>query len=244
MDLRKQPIGQVSLEKGTRATIPLEKQDSKLTVEASLVWDGGSTVRRARGADLDLYALYVPAAEAVRSPDLQPGYVFEHLPSGLFRRGDKEARKAQSAALATRVDAGKAVYWNNLGSLKQAPFIRLSGDSKRPGRETVRIKRADQQGYALICAYSALGNGVGSFRSYGAHAEVTDGRGSTVTVPLYEDNNYAYWVVIAFVDFTSPDGVAIQHVEQYSKRHSERRPVLHTDGTIILDKGPAEFKRR
>ncbi|MGX1883162.1 hypothetical protein [Streptomyces sp. NPDC055287] len=47
--------------------------------------------------------------------------------------------------------------------------------------------------------------------------------------------------MIALVDFTDPDGAAIRHIEAYS---AERRPVLHADGTIEMNGGPVEFKRR
>ncbi|MFB7293800.1 hypothetical protein [Actinacidiphila glaucinigra] len=243
MDLGKRPIGRVSLDKGSRATIPLGKKDPEPTIVASLEWDGGSDARRSQGADLDLYALFVPAAEAVRGTDLPPGHVLERPPGGMLNRAAREARKAHGAELARRVDAGHAVFWKNLGALDEAPFIQLDGDSREPGTETIRVRRASAQGYALICAYSAVSNGFGSFRSYGARAVVTDGRGSTVTVPLYEENSFAYWVAIAFVDFTDPGGVGIQHVERYGRRWSESRPVLHTDGTIVMDRGPVQFKR-
>ncbi|MFE2323652.1 hypothetical protein ACFXD5_06965 [Streptomyces sp. NPDC059385] len=62
------------------------------------------------------------------------------------------------------------------------PSAESGADAREPGRETVRITRPEQQGHVLLCAYSALGNGFGSFRGFGAHVIVTDGRGSTVTV--------------------------------------------------------------
>jgi uncharacterized protein involved in tellurium resistance len=136
---------------------------------------------------------------------------------------------------------GWAAYWNNLGSRDDAPYIQLLGDSQVPGRETAVIGHLDQQRYALICAYSAVGNGQGSFKSYGAHAVVTDGHDQTVTVPLF-DKSEAYWVAIALCDFTDPAGVSIRQVERYSAPGSERRPVLHPDGTFLMDAGPQEFK--
>ncbi|WP_406129513.1 hypothetical protein [Streptomyces sp. NBC_00989] len=244
MDFSKELLGQVTLAKGGQARISLDKEDRGLTVAASLQWDGGSEERRARGADLDLYTLFVPADAAVRSADHAPGHVFPQIRRGLFRGKNRDEVKALEAELATRTDAGQALYYKNLGSLKEPPYMQLSGDAKVPGEETISIVCPDQQGYALICAYSAVGNGAGSFRSYGARVVVTDGIGSTVTVPLYNDTNTSYWVAIAFVDFTDPHGVSIGHVERYSKRFTEKRPVLHTDGTVLMDAGPVEFKRR
>lgn len=198
----------IRLTKGGSAGISLVKSDPTVQITAHLDWDGGSKARRAKGADLELYVLYVDASD-VRS---------------------------------TRSTVANAVYWNHLGSLAEPPYIQHHGDSTTPGRETATIGRPDQQGYALICAYSAVGNGVGSFKSYGAQAVVTDGRGQTVTVPLYDDNQHAYWVAIALVDFTGDEAV-ISQVEQYSRSGSENRPVLHSDGRVEMDAGPVEFKR-
>lgn len=199
----------ISLSKGGSAGISLTKSDPAAGITAHLDWDGGSTSRRARGADLELYVLHVTAAEA--------------------------------NAAGPRSEGG-AVYYHDLGSATAPPFIRHHGDSVVPGRETATIGRPDQQGYALICAYSAVGNGVGSFKSYGARAVVTDGAGQTITVPLYANNRYAYWVAIALVDFTG-DQAVIHQVERYSGFGKEGRPVLYSDGTFAMDVGPVEFKR-
>lgn len=149
---------------------------------------------------------------------------------------------AAEAAMGGRRN-GNAVYYRNLGQTNSPPFIKHHGDSLVPGRETATIGHLDRQGYALICAYSAVGNGVGSFKSYGARAVITDGAAQTVTVPLYDDNPHAYWVAIALVDFTG-DGVSIRQVETYSRPGSEHRPVLYSDGTFAMDAGPVEFKGR
>ncbi|MFF7247706.1 TerD family protein [Embleya sp. NPDC008237] len=208
ISMAKEPLGRVDLAKGGRATINMDKADRSITVTASLVWDGGDDARRKTGADLDLYALFVPRSKVGA------------------KKGDKDG----------------VIYYRELGSLTAAPYIQLDGDSRVPGRETVRITRPDEQGYVLICAYSAVENGFGSFKSYGAHAEVTDGQGSTVNVPLFNNKRAVFWVAIALVDFTDPDGVSIQHVEKYSKLMQERRPMLYPDGTFEMGAGPAEFK--
>lgn len=192
--------GKLNLTKGGSSAFSLEK-GTKVT--ATLEWDGGSSARRSRGADLELYALYVTKSKA-----------------------DK-----------MRKDAGGAVYWNNL----VADGIRHHGDSKSPGKETVTIEKTDNIAYVLIVAYSAVSNGAGSFKSYGAKAVVTDGKGQTVTAPLFNDNNGSYWVAIALVDFTTEGQVGIKHVETYS-RGGEARPVLYSDGSHKMDVGPVEFK--
>lgn len=202
------PAVGISLDKGASTGISLRKDDAGAFVTAHLDWDGGTAGRRAKGADLELYVLYVPKAQVG-----QP--------------------------VAT---THNAVYYRNLGQTGKPPYIKHHGDSLTPGRETATISQLDQQGYALICAYSAVGNGVGSFKSYGARAVVTDGAGQTVTVPLYDNNRHAYWVAIALVDFTG-DGAVITQAERYSASGSEARPVLYPNGTFVMDAGPVEFKR-
>jgi uncharacterized protein involved in tellurium resistance len=167
----------------------------------------------------------VPAAQAQRGSQA-PGTIIK------TGRGEKKGK------------GGDVVYYKDLGSLRQAPYIQLDGDARVPGRETIRIVRPEEQGYVLLCAYSAVSNGFGSFKSFGAQVVVDDGRGSHITVPLYENTKTRYWVAIALVDFTTADGAAIQHIESYSGRMNERRPVLHPDGTIEMNAGPVEFKRR
>ncbi|WEV26330.1 TerD family protein [Streptomyces sp. 71268] len=254
-NLRKPPLGSISLDKGGRTAIDLDKHDRELVVEAALEWDGGSERRRKLGADLDLYALFVPATKALRGPKT-PGTLVKagHKPQGdpLVAPSDAEPDQAQPTGKPKKVKnsknkqgkGGEAVYYKHLGSLKQRPYIRLDGDARAPGRESVRIVRPDEQGYVLLCAYSAVSNGYGSFRSFGAKVVITDGRGSTVTVPLFENTMTRYWVAIALIDFGSPDGAAIHHVEACSARMTERRPVLHVDGTVEMNGGPVEFKRR
>lgn len=213
-------LGKVELTKHGAATISLDKSDSGAVVTATLEWDGGT---RAEGAaDLDLYALFAPAQQV--RPKL----------------GKDERYEADEAS--EEDPAAGAVYWNNLGTLDAAPYIALEGDAQEPGCETVRIQRPDAHGYVLICAYSAVGNGTGSFKSFGAKAVVSDGRGSTVVAPLFSKNEYAYWVAIALVDFTNPHGVRISQVEKYSRRSSESRPMLYADGVVAMDRGPVEFK--
>ena len=54
------------------------------------------------------------------------------------------------------------IYWNNLGSPSQHPFIAHSGDSQVAGSETIVIHEPEELKFALFAAYSALGNGAGA----------------------------------------------------------------------------------
>jgi stress response protein SCP2/uncharacterized protein involved in tellurium resistance len=207
------PLGKVALSKAGQATINMRKNDADLVVTATLEWNGGSAARRQAGADLDLYALYVPGS--------------------LVTAQGKRPNKSETT-----------VYYRELGSDNAPPYIILDGDSKVPSRETVTISRPDLQGYVLLCAYSAVENGTGSFKSYGARAVIADGRGSIVTVPLFNDRNLSYWVAIALIDFTVPGGVTIRHVEKYSGNHVEARPTLYSNGNFRMSTGKVEFKTR
>ncbi|MCB5177786.1 TerD family protein [Streptomyces antimicrobicus] len=205
------PLGKVALTKAGQATIDMRKDDPSLIVTATLEWNGGSTARRQAGADLDLYALYVPG----------------NLVTPVGRRPSK---------------SDQVVYYRQLGSLDAPPYIALDGDSRVPGRETITIRRPDLQGYVLLCAYSAVENGTGSFKSYGARVVVTDGRGSTVTVPLFNNRNLSYWVAVSLIDFTVPGAAQIRHVEKYSGNHVEARPTLYSNGNFRMSTGKVEFK--
>ncbi|MFI0540597.1 TerD family protein [Streptomyces sp. WSLK1-3] len=207
------PLGKVALTKAGQATIDMRKDDPSLVVTATLEWNGGSAARRRAGADLDLYALYVPGS-LVTPPGKRPN------------------------------KSDQVVYYRQLGSPFAPPYIALDGDSRLPGRETITIRRPDLQGYVLLCAYSAVENGTGSFKSYGARAVITDGRGSTVTVPLFNNRNLSYWVAIALIDFTVPGGAQIRHVEKYSGNHVEARPTLYSNGNFRMSTGKVEFKTR
>lgn len=133
------------------------------------------------------------------------------------------------------------VYYRDLGSVQSAPWIQLDGDSTVPGVETMRVV-AGRSRYVLLCAYSAVENGVGSFKSYDAQVVIDDGAGSTVTVPLFKDDPNSYWVAIARIDFTDPTGAKVEQIEAYGRKNSENRPVLHPDGRVEMSAGVVEFK--
>jgi stress response protein SCP2/uncharacterized protein involved in tellurium resistance len=142
--------------------------------------------------------------------------------------------------------AGKpgVCYYRNQGSLRRPPYVCLTTGDRYRGRETIEIARPDAFRYILICAYSAVENGIGSFRSFRAGVVVDDQCGSVVHTPLYHRNAFSYWVAIALIDLSGADSTVIEHVETYSRSGSERRPVLRADGAFVMDAGPVEFKTR
>lgn len=142
----------------------------------------------------------------------------------------------------TRDGVEGKVYYKNLGSLDMAPHLQLDGDSRDAGCETINLGDPSSLKYLLIAAYSAVENGVGSFKSYNARAVVSDGQGQEVSSSLSEENDRAYWVAIALIDFSDLNNVKVTNVETYSGDNVENSPVLHKDGTFEMDVGPIEFK--
>ncbi len=138
-------------------------------------------------------------------------------------------------------DQGK-IYYRNLGSSQNSPYIQLDGDSQSNGQETITIHRPEELRYVLFAAYSAVGNGIGSFYSMKARAVVDNHQGQQAVSSLYEKNDFAYWVAIAHIDFTSSSEMKVSHVERYSRKHVERSPVLYADGSFKMNIGEEEFK--
>lgn len=137
-------------------------------------------------------------------------------------------------------------YWHDLGSAERHPYVEHQGDSRRAGEETIVIHRPDELRYALFAAYSAIGNGAGSFASYRPEVVITDQKGSEVIIPLLNDNHTSYWVAITHLSFG--EETRIEHVETYGAGGlrfiaAEKSPQLHADGTWDVSKGIIEFKR-
>lgn len=140
-------------------------------------------------------------------------------------------------------DIGK-IYYRNLGSATESPYISLDGDAGANGKETIVIHRPEELHYVLIAAYSAISNGVGSFKSMNAKAVVDNHQGQIITSPLYENNMFAYWVAIAKIDFTASNEMSIIQIEEYSKAGVEKSPLLYEDGSFKMNVGPVEFKKK
>jgi uncharacterized protein involved in tellurium resistance len=134
------------------------------------------------------------------------------------------------------------VYYRNKGNANKAPFITLDGDALLAGKETIVVHNPSELKYVLFAAYSAVSNGIGSFKSMKAKAVVDNQIDQNVTSPLFENNKFAYWVAIAKIDFTHPKEISVSHVETYSKSGTERSPLLYKDGSFKMDVGPEEFK--
>jgi len=134
------------------------------------------------------------------------------------------------------------VYYKNMGSANKIPYITLDGDSLNSGKETITVHNPSQLHYVLFAAYSAVSNGIGSFKAMKAQAVVDNQMGQKITSPLFENNKYAYWVAIAKIDFTDAHKMDVSHVETYSKSGTEKSPLLYKDGSFKMNVGPEEFK--
>ncbi|MDR7279117.1 hypothetical protein [Catenuloplanes atrovinosus] len=190
----------------------------------------------------------VPAGLIVGSVSLDRGEQASVVRHGeRFHAALKWSRRSKDLDLyALYVDAAGrtgATYYRHQGSLTRPPFVCLTSGDRR-GKETIEVSRTSGLRYLLICAYSAVENGYGSFAGFHAFAEVDNGDGSVIQVPLHHRNRYSYWVAIALVDLGAADRISVRHVETYSAPGSEARPVLHPNGTFRMDAGPVEFKTR
>ncbi|TKD69199.1 TerD domain-containing protein [Pseudalkalibacillus hwajinpoensis] len=134
------------------------------------------------------------------------------------------------------------VYYRTPGHAHKEPYITLDGDAKGAGKETIIVHKPSELTYVLFSAYSAVSNGIGSFKSMKAKAVVDNQMGQRVTSPLFENNKFAYWVAIAKIDFTDLHDMSVSHVEKYSKSGTERSPLLYNDGSFEMNVGPIEFK--
>lgn len=204
--------GKVSLSKQTApegAGVALDsKEQSKLTVE--LRWRSGV----AGGADLDLFCWRVGDGSKGRKGGLR----------GML--GKKDSSLAE------------VIYHKNRGSAVNPPYVAHSGDSRTPGVETVTVTNLDKHDYVMFGVYQAFGNGVGSLKSFDAHVVITDTEGNETRVDLNESHPNRYWVAIAVVDCTNPQGYKVVPVEQYSKPGTEKSPVLHANGDVQMNVGP------
>jgi len=127
-------------------------------------------------------------------------------------------------------DKEDKIYYKNLGHLEQSPYIKLLGDSQNAGEEIIEISRPENVKYALLAAYSALSNGIGSFHSYKAKIIVSDSDNQEVISHLSHKDPYSYWVAFAMIDFTVPGKLSIKNVETYSNKKTFANNFLQRTG--------------
>ncbi len=133
------------------------------------------------------------------------------------------------------------VYYRDKGAAARPPYITLSGDSRKAGKETAVIHRPDELAHVVFAAYSAVSNGAGSFASYKPTTIFTDDLGQEVRAPVLGRNHFSFWVALSAIDLTGAQA-KISHLERYSSFGTERSPVLHASGKLEMNKGVIEFK--
>ncbi|MFI8363344.1 TerD family protein [Streptomyces sp. NPDC085612] len=131
------PLGAISLDKGGRASISLDKEDRELVVTATLEWDGGSAERRKRGADLDLYALFVPASAALHGVT-EPGTLAKsrHVPEGTPCPPDPPARPGPTSSTTRTSAPWPSPRSSGSTGTRASPAARRSGSYARGSRAT------------------------------------------------------------------------------------------------------------
>ncbi len=121
------------------------------------------------------------------------------------------------------------------------------GDRTRGGADireyaTVRLDRDPTITAIAVMAYSEVSNGIGSFKSMGAHAVIDDGEGTVVTVDLKKGGTFSYHTVIAVVT-VNPDGsLKVERASRFSAAGSEHRPEIDQHGNVSMNTGPVVFK--
>ena len=120
-------------------------------------------------------------------------------------------------------DNENKIYYKRQGDLNNYPFIKLLGDSQNAGEEIIIFSKPDKIKYALICAYSAVSNGTGSFYSYQAKVEITDNNNQKITTHLAHKDPFSYWVALAFIDFSKKGELSIKNIETYSNKKTFKK---------------------
>jgi tellurite resistance protein TerA len=121
--------------------------------------------------------------------------------------------------------------------------VRHSGDLKSGGsgvQEQISVRMTDDIACVGFSFYSARENGSGSFSNAHARVSLDNGEGSTITLGVSDmsvDSN-RYTLYFGTVINRGTHKVDVVAHEDYSRKNSERQPVLSKDGTHKMDAGP------
>jgi len=120
--------------------------------------------------------------------------------------------------------------------------VRHLGDVKRGNgsmaEEILEITLTDDIVAVVPWAYSAQGNGTGSFKRYKVTMEVTDGA-ETVRVEASNasDDDRVYTCVPGMITNLPGEGPKVEYLERYSSRNSENRPKVTWTRPGLMRKG-------
>lgn len=137
------------------------------------------------------------------------------------------------------------VDWRNLRDARGA--VVHHGDRVQGGADireyaTVQLALDPTITAIAVMAYSEVSNGIGSFKSMGAHAVIDDGQGTVVTVDLKKGGTFSYHTVIAVVTVNSDGSLKVERASRFSASSSECRPEIDRNGRISMNTGPVVFK--
>ncbi len=156
-------------------------------------------------------------------------------------------RKDLGLILHVAYDNGKTAYidWRKLKDDRGAVHHhgdRVAGGSDIREHATLRFDQDSSITAVAVIAYSEVSNGVGSFKSMGAHAVIDDGEGTVVTVDLNKGGTFSYHTLIAVAVVNSDGSLRIERASRFSAQHSEKRPEIDKYGGVSMNTGPVVFK--
>ena len=132
----------------------------------------------------------------------------------------------------------RAVYRHGCGDAGRA-------DARRgTAAETLTVQLDDTIAAVIPIAYSAQSNGMGSFHRYKVSLTVDNGAGERIVIDASNASRSEarYTCVPAIIHHHIDGSVWVQHVERYSKPHSESRPSARLTKTgklmLMMDQGP------
>ena len=119
------------------------------------------------------------------------------------------------------------------------------GDVKEAGgMENIKIKWHPDIASVALSSYSALENGIGSFRKYGVFVRITNGK-QVIEIPAKSTSSkwFSYTLCFGEIIFgNNKDDMEVSALEMYSKAMSENR-VGYKGDKLMMDIGPeGQFK--
>jgi len=117
--------------------------------------------------------------------------------------------------------------------------VKHGGDIKNPGEmEKILIKWHPNIASVAVSSYSALENGIGSFRDYGVFVRITNGK-QIIEIPAAStsEDEYSYTLCFGEIIFGEDKSMQVSALEMYSEQYSERR-IGYKNGKVVMDIGP------
>ena len=114
------------------------------------------------------------------------------------------------------------------------------GDVKNPGElEHIDIKWHPAIASVAVSSYSAIENGVGSFRQFGVFVRITNGdQVVEIAAADASANPKSYTLCFGEILFgTEPESLEVSALEMYSRPASENR-IGYRNGQVVMDIGP------